>query len=174
MSAINTALPRMRAATATDIEDSGEIPVPFSINTRTNATICKATKKKIVGGSNAKNSSLSLADSLDIELNCDESRQFHDSCFRIWLGRMRRALHDRRDQLIDKKAGGLLRAARREVHFCYWLGPLLAASACCIFFAISALTASRLKLAPLCIGGKSRKVWSSLPITCWTNTKRQN
>jgi hypothetical protein len=31
MSAINTALPRMRAATATDIEVSGEIPVPFSI-----------------------------------------------------------------------------------------------------------------------------------------------
>src|ERR1700732_1490832 len=67
MSAINTALPRMRAATATEIEESGEIPVPSSINTRTNATICRATKKKIVGGSNAKNSSLSLVDSLDIE-----------------------------------------------------------------------------------------------------------
>src|SRR5204863_7705786 len=60
MSASNTALPRMRAATAIDIVDSGEIPVPFSINTRTNATICRATKKKIVGGSNLKNSSFSF------------------------------------------------------------------------------------------------------------------
>src|ERR1017187_10313928 len=34
--------------------------------------------------------------------------------------------------------------------------------------------ASRLKLAPRCIGGYSRKGWISLPITCWTNTKRQN
>src|SRR5205807_4961068 len=96
----------MRAATAIDIEDSGEIPVPFCISTRTNATICKATKKKIVGGSNAKNSSLSLVDSLDMELNCDESCRFHGSCSRTWLGRMPRALHDRRDQMIEKKAGG--------------------------------------------------------------------
>src|SRR5258706_5431485 len=96
----------MRAATATDIEDSGAIPVPFSINTRTNATICRATKKKIVGGSNVKNSSLSLLDSLDMELNCGESCRFHGSCSSICLGRMRRALHDRRDQVIDKKAGG--------------------------------------------------------------------
>ena len=67
-----------------------------------------------------------------------------------------------------------MRAARREGRFCYWPVPLAAACACSIFFAISALTASRLKLAPFCIGGYSRKVWSSLPITCWTNTKRQN
>src|SRR5713226_2059914 len=79
MSASNTALPRIRAATATDTEPSGEIPVPFNINTRTNATICKATKKKIVGGSSAKNSSLSLADSLVMELNCHESCRFHGS-----------------------------------------------------------------------------------------------
>src|SRR5439155_26813838 len=79
-SAINTALPRMRAATAIDIEDSGEIPVPLSINTRTNATICKATKKKIVGGSSSKNSFLSVMDSFVMELNCDESRRFHGSC----------------------------------------------------------------------------------------------
>ena len=38
-------------------------------------------------------------------------------------------------------------------NLCYWLGPLLAASASCILFPISALTASRLKLAPRCIGG---------------------
>src|SRR5713101_1673818 len=107
MSAINTALPRMRAATATDIEDNGEIPVPFSISTRTNATICKATKKKMVGGSNLKNSSLSLVDSLVMELNCDESYRFHGSCSRTSLGRMQRAFHDRRNQVIDKKAGGL-------------------------------------------------------------------
>src|SRR5262249_7077573 len=68
MSAINEALPRMRAAIATEIEEVGEMLVPFSINTRTNATICRATKKKIVGGSNAKNSSLSLVNSLGMEL----------------------------------------------------------------------------------------------------------
>src|SRR6266480_1817761 len=79
MSASNTALPRMRAATAIDIVDSGEIPVPFSINTRTNATICKATKKKIVGGSSSKNSFLSVVDSLDMELDWDESYRFHGS-----------------------------------------------------------------------------------------------
>src|SRR5207249_8245855 len=73
MSASNTALPRIRAATATDTEPSGEILVPFNISTRINATMCKATKKKIVGGSNAKNSSLSLVNSLVMELNCHES-----------------------------------------------------------------------------------------------------
>src|SRR5881397_2357433 len=74
----------MRAATAIDIVDSGEIPVPFSINTRTNATICKATKKKIVGGSNSKNSFLSVVDSLVMELNCHEFCRFHGSCsFRL-------------------------------------------------------------------------------------------
>ncbi len=54
---------------------------------------------------------------------------------------------------LSSSAGGPGEPARREGHFCYWLGPLLAASACSIFFAISAFTASRLKLAPLCIGG---------------------
>src|SRR6266513_5583508 len=105
MSATNTALPRMRAATAMDIEDTGEIPVPFSISTRINAAICKATKKKIVGGSSSKNSFLSVVDSLVMELSCHRSYWFHGSCSRIWLGRMRRTFHDRRDQVIDKKAG---------------------------------------------------------------------
>jgi len=73
-------LPRMRAAIAIDIEDNGEIPVPFNINTRTNATICKATKKKIVGGSSSKNSFLSLVDSLVMELNRDEFCRFHGPC----------------------------------------------------------------------------------------------
>src|SRR5438093_7392738 len=60
MSASKTALPRMRAATAIEMEEDGAIPVFFSINTRTNATMCKATKKKIVGGSSLKNSSFSF------------------------------------------------------------------------------------------------------------------
>src|SRR5213596_3251019 len=60
MSASKTAFPRMRAATAIEMEEDGGIPVFFSINTRTNATMCKATKKKIVGGSNLKNSSFSF------------------------------------------------------------------------------------------------------------------
>src|SRR4029450_841256 len=42
--------------------------------------MCKATKKKIVGGRRAKNSSLSLVDSLVMELKCDESCRFHGSC----------------------------------------------------------------------------------------------
>src|SRR6266446_9181087 len=113
-SAINTALPRIRAATAIEIEDVGEIPVPFNINTRTNATICKATKKKIVGGSSSKNSFLSVVDSLVMELNSDESCRFHGSCSRIWLGRMRRGFHYRRDQRIGQKGGRPLRAARPE------------------------------------------------------------
>src|SRR6266581_5018301 len=80
MSASKTAFPRMRAATAIEMEEDGAIPVPFSIKTRINATICKATKKKIVGGSSSKNSFLSVVDSLVIELNCDESYRFHGSC----------------------------------------------------------------------------------------------
>src|SRR5207247_955698 len=40
--------------------------------------------------------------------------------------------------------------------------------------AIFAFTASRLKLAPFCIGGNSMAVWASFATSCWTNTKRQN
>src|SRR5215475_9099605 len=60
MSEISTDLPRIRAATAIETVDSGASPVPLAINTRTNATTCRAMKKKIVGGSTAKNSSLSF------------------------------------------------------------------------------------------------------------------
>src|ERR1017187_106974 len=60
----STDLPRIRAATVIETVDSGASPVPFSINTRTNATTCRATKKKIVGGSTANNSSLNLEVSL--------------------------------------------------------------------------------------------------------------
>src|SRR5438067_13856254 len=97
----------MRAATAIEIEEDGATPVPFSINTRINATICKATKKKIVGGSSSKNSFLSVVDSLGIKSHCDESCRFHGSFFRIWLGRMRRMCHDRWDEVIDKGRDGL-------------------------------------------------------------------
>src|SRR5437764_2444878 len=40
--------------------------------------------------------------------------------------------------------------------------------------AIFAFTASRLKLAPFCIGGNSIAVIASFSTSCWTKTKRQN
>src|SRR5437879_19036 len=40
--------------------------------------------------------------------------------------------------------------------------------------AIFAFTASRLKLAPFCIGGNSTAVIASFSTCCWTKTKRQN
>src|SRR6185369_12795008 len=40
--------------------------------------------------------------------------------------------------------------------------------------AIFAFTASRLKLAPFCMGGNSTAVITSFSTCCWTNTKRQN
>src|SRR5213595_858567 len=43
-----------------------------------------------------------------------------------------------------------------------------------IAFSICALTASRLKLAPFCIGGYSIAVWATLPTSFCTNWKRQN
>src|SRR5206468_1724230 len=68
MSAISTALPRMRAPTATWIGVLTGIPVPFSISTRTTATRPRVMKKKIVGGITARNSSLTFSDSLLIGL----------------------------------------------------------------------------------------------------------
>jgi hypothetical protein len=50
MSAIKTALPRMRAAIVTETEDITGSPVPLAISTRMNATMWRAMKKKIVGG----------------------------------------------------------------------------------------------------------------------------
>src|SRR5262249_1953477 len=50
----------------------------------------------------------------------------------------------------------------------YW-APRLA-----IFFSSSSFNASRLKLAPFCIGGNSSKVWAACAILSFTNTKRQN
>jgi len=41
-------------------------------------------------------------------------------------------------------------------------------------FSSCALTASRLKLAPGCIGGNSIAVWATLAISYCTNWKRQN
>ena len=47
--------------------------------------------------------------------------------------------------------------------------------ACCFMASsICAFTASRLKLAPFCIGGYSIAVLASFATSCWTNTKRQN
>ena len=43
-----------------------------------------------------------------------------------------------------------------------------------IAFSICALTASRLKLAPFCIGGYSIAVWATLATSFCTNWKRQN
>src|SRR2546421_9004495 len=106
----------MRAATAIDIVDSGEIPVPFSISTRTKATICKATKKKIVGGSSSKSSSLSLPNTLVMELNRDVS-SVRWSLFAHSVGPMRYALHNRRE-VVQVKGGRPLRAACREGHLC--------------------------------------------------------
>jgi hypothetical protein len=56
---------------------------------------------------------------------------------------------------LREKAGGPCEPPAVKVIYvtCYWTGPLLAASASAIFLAISAFTASRLKLAPFCIGG---------------------
>ena len=45
MSAMTTALPRIRAAIVTVTDVAGAMPVPSSINTRMNATRCSATKK---------------------------------------------------------------------------------------------------------------------------------
>jgi hypothetical protein len=53
----------------------------------------------------------------------------------------------------NEKAGGSCELPAVKVFIYYWPVPLLAASAWAILFAISALTASRLKLAPRCIGG---------------------
>src|SRR5437763_9885722 len=64
MSASSTDLPRTRAAIVTAAEVVGAMPVPFSISTRTSATTCRATKKNIVGGIIARNSSLILSDTL--------------------------------------------------------------------------------------------------------------
>src|SRR5215471_16865463 len=61
MSAMSTALPRMRAATVTWSGVLTGIPVPFSIRTRISATMLSATKKKIVGGRIARISSPTFA-----------------------------------------------------------------------------------------------------------------
>lgn len=53
----------------------------------------------------------------------------------------------------------------------HWLWRLFILS---IFCSSSCFSASRLNVAPFCIGGYSRKVWAALPISCCTKTKRQN
>src|SRR5215469_15974391 len=75
ISAIKAALPRISAATAIDVVDIGSKCDPLAIRTRIKATRWSATKKKIVGGRIAKNSSLSFVNSLDIALNCERVRR---------------------------------------------------------------------------------------------------
>ncbi len=79
---------------------------------------------------------------------CDaEDAREHD-------GAGRQRTHDiRLIRALSGVAGGPCEPPAVKGHCGYWLGPLLAASASCILFAISALMASRLKLAPRCIGG---------------------
>src|SRR5207302_1510814 len=69
---------------------------------------------------------------------------------------------------ISKRASHT-RAARHDDHQStfYFAIAILAAS-------IFPFTASRLKLAPFCIGGNSIAVIASFSTCCWTNTKRQN
>src|SRR5207253_3796846 len=64
--------------------------------------------------------------------------------------------------------GRALRMGHSHLSAHYWPACLLTASS------IFAFTASRLKLAPFCIGGNSIAVMASLATCCWTNTNRQN
>src|SRR5215213_8504214 len=65
---------------------------------------------------------------------------------------------------VPRKCGTL---AHEHVLALYLPIAVLAAS-------IFAFTASRLKLAPFCIGGNSIAVMASFSTCCWTKTKRQN
>src|ERR1051326_1701021 len=67
--------------------------------------------------------------------------------------------------LVQRGAGQ--RAPHHDDHEAHFAIAVLAAS-------IFAFTASRLKLAPFCIGGNSIAVMASFSTSCWTNTKRQN
>src|SRR4051812_24883845 len=81
-----------------------------------------------------------------------------------WIGIVARRQH--KEQLLELKSapGALAPGAGSGGYFA------IAAWAAAIF----AFTASRLKLAPFCIGGNSIAVLASFSTSCWTNTKRQN
>src|ERR1044071_5011414 len=79
MSAISTALPRISEAMAIDIVDRGWKFEPLAINTRIKVSRCSATKKKIVGGRMAKNSSLSFSSILCMALLIHCSRFHHEN-----------------------------------------------------------------------------------------------
>src|SRR5215470_2960548 len=79
MSAINTALPRINEAIAIDIVDRGWKFDPLAIKTRIKVTRCSATKKKIVGGRTAKNSSFSFSSILCMGLLCSLLRFHHEN-----------------------------------------------------------------------------------------------
>ena len=91
------------------------------------------------------------------------------SAFTEQIGSERRSAFVRPREVLMCKGGRPLRTARHE------LKPLSAYLECAAMaFSICALTASRLKLAPFCIGGYSIAVWATLATSFCTNWKRQN
>src|SRR5262249_9236474 len=69
-----------------------------------------------------------------------------------------------------KQSGDLHRSPAFQDHPINSAYLAIAALAASIF----SFTASRLKLAPFCIGGNSIAVWANFSTWSWTNTKRQN
>src|SRR6516225_949744 len=65
-STIKTAFPRMRAVIKIDTVSKGSKCDPLARSTRMMETTCRVTKKKIVGGSTARNSSLTFSSALCI------------------------------------------------------------------------------------------------------------
>jgi len=79
---------------------------------------------------------------------------------------------------IDASMGGFWRAAFAS-RLPLWWSVLVAGSFRRRFrlghpFCHLRFDCVEVELAPRCIGENSRKIWISLPITCWTNTTRQN
>ena len=70
-------------------------------------------------------------------------------------------------RLTSEVPGARRRGARQSQRYLPTLWAAIVASIC-------AFTASMLKLAPFCIGGKSMKLCAALPTSCCTSTKRQN
>src|SRR5438874_13513306 len=86
------------------------------------------------------------------------------------------------ESLFWTRSGWLQSTSLRLLQKAFPKGSLPPGSSCALAYlatdslaaAIWALTASRLKLAPLCMGGNSTAVCASFSTCCWTNTKRQN
>src|SRR4030095_10579264 len=115
MSAINTAFPRTNDAIAIETVDRGSKCEPLAINTRIRVTTWSATKKKIVGGRIAKNSSLSLSSILCMALlrsfaNVPSRNRLDSNSFLVADGF--RGVLQTLQRVVNRKAAGLL--ARRE------------------------------------------------------------